>query len=109
MLTRKTMARLYAEKFDMTISDAYQTIDSVIELLHDAIVNYGGVTISDFGTFKLIHKKERKGRNIKTHELQTIAEHDYPHFRAARKLVKEVNHWDFEQDAEEEDAEEIAD
>jgi len=66
------------------ISDTFNEILS-------ALREKGDVKISSFGTFRVLNKKERWGRNPKTKEKAKISARKVVVFRASNQLKKKIN------------------
>lgn len=57
----------------------------------DVLIAGGEVRLTGFGTFYVVDKAERQGRNPKTGEALVIAAHTTPKFKAGTDLKKAVN------------------
>lgn len=62
-----------------TKAKAEEALDAVIETLRDAMAKGETVTFTGFGSFKVVERAARQGRNPRTKEAMTIP---------ARKIVK---------------------
>jgi DNA-binding protein HU-beta len=49
-----------------TLAQAEAAFESVFDLISEAIRKDGGMQITGFGSFKLVQRKARKGRNPRT-------------------------------------------
>ena len=78
-ITRKKLYNRIHQNLGFSKNIASQIIDDFFELLIDELIKKKEVKISSFGTFKVIDKKERIGRNPKTKVVAKIC---------ARKIVK---------------------
>ena len=65
-ITRNDLASRLRDKFGLTATDAYKMIDIIFEEIGDSLVNGEDVKFSGFGTFKILTKSARIGRNPKT-------------------------------------------
>ena len=65
-------------------------IDDLIDVLINNLINES-VKIQNFGTFKIIKKKQRIGRNPKTKENYIIKERNSVSFITSKKLLKIIN------------------
>ncbi len=73
-------------------SNSYSQIitEDLINILKD-LVKYKEVNIKNFGTFKVIFKEEREGRNPKTKKTYTISARKSLSFNVSRKLNNVLN------------------
>ena len=80
-----------AELIDKTAKDAGiskaaagAALDSAIETIRKALKKGDKVTLVGFGTFSVLKRKARKGRNPRTGETIKIAAHKAPKFTAGK-------------------------
>jgi integration host factor subunit alpha len=73
-LTRRELARALSERCaDLSLLEAAQMLETIIEEMTAALVEDGTLKLKGFGTFVVHEKGERLGRNPKTGETATIA------------------------------------
>tara|TARA_Y100000741_G_scaffold336747_1_gene295573 strand:+ start:340 stop:633 length:294 start_codon:yes stop_codon:yes gene_type:complete len=65
-------------------------IDDLIQLIASNI-KLGSLTIKNFGTFNVVHKKERQGRNPKTKEIFLISARKSVIFKPSKKIINTLN------------------
>ena len=65
-ITRNDLASNLRDRFGLTATDAYKMIDIIFQEISDALINGEDVKLSGFGTFKILTKPARIGRNPKT-------------------------------------------
>ena len=65
-------------------------IDDLLEVIINNI-KIGNLNIKNVGSFKIIHKKERLGRNPKTKEEFIITSRKSVSFTPSRKIFKNLN------------------
>jgi len=78
---------------DSTIikSNAIKVIDTLVTVIGDTLKKRDGkVTLVGFGTFKVIEKKAKMGRNPKTGAKISIPKRKVPKFVAGKELKKLV-------------------
>jgi len=78
---------------DATIikSNAIKVIDTLVAVIGDVLKKRDGkVTLVGFGTFKVIEKKAKVGRNPKTGEKIRIPKKKVPKFVAGKELKRLV-------------------
>jgi integration host factor subunit alpha len=78
---------------DIGISSLYtkKIFNDIIEILITNLVSNKKIKIKNFGTFKLIFKNKRLGRNPKNNEAHFITERAVVSFKAANNLKNKVN------------------
>ena len=72
-----------------TKKDAHAAVDRMIEAITDALAAKNSVTLVGFGTFKVVKRQAKKGRNPKTGEAIDIPAKTVPKF-VPGKALKEV-------------------
>ena len=90
-ITRKELAAAVYDAVSLPRKDAAAFVDEVIDEICDAIIRDGEVKLSNFGTFKVLSKNERMGRNPKTHMEHVIAARKAVSFKPAAGLKKKIN------------------
>lgn len=65
-ITRNDLADCLRDRFGLTATDAYKMIDVIFEEISESLINGEQVKFSGFGTFKILTKSARIGRNPKT-------------------------------------------
>ena len=65
-ITRNDLALTLRDNFGLTATDAYKMIDIIFQEISESLVNGHDVKFSGFGTFKILTKPARVGRNPKT-------------------------------------------
>ena len=66
-------------------------VDDFFELLADELIKKNKVKISSFGTFKIINKKERIGRNPKTKVEAKISSRKVATFKPSLIIKEKLN------------------
>ncbi len=65
-------------------------VDATFNAIRDAMAKGDKVTITGFGSFEVVHRNEREGRNPRTGKAITIAARKAPQFRAGSELKRAV-------------------
>ncbi len=68
-----------------------EALETILELLEEALLKGERVTISGFGTFYLQEERERKGRDFITGDFKEIPPRKKIKFRPSSKLLKLFN------------------
>ena len=89
-LKRIDLAKSLSKKKGFSKLLSKELIDSLISIL---IINIKkkNLNLKNIGTFKIIHKNERIGRNPKTKKIYTISSRKSISFSASKKLTKLIN------------------
>ena len=90
-LTRKELAAAVYAAATLPRKEAADVVDQVIDEICDGIIRDGLVKLSAFGTFTVISKPERMGRNPKTLTEHVIAARKAVSFKPAAGLKKKIN------------------
>jgi nucleoid DNA-binding protein len=78
-------------KLVSTKKEAQEAVDCVFSSLTKAMKTGDTVTLVGFGTFKVVDRKARKGRNPQTGEEIDIKASKAPKFTAGKALKEAVN------------------
>lgn len=89
-ITRSDFANRLRERFGLTTADSYKMVDIVFDEIRDALVNGEEVKFAGFGSFKILDKNARMGRNPKTGEGAVISARRVTTFRPSNEFRKRV-------------------
>tara|TARA_Y100000590_G_scaffold95210_2_gene107986 strand:+ start:4886 stop:5179 length:294 start_codon:yes stop_codon:yes gene_type:complete len=90
-LTRKDLSKKIYQTIGFSKSFSLSIVDDFFNILVDELRRSNKVKISSFGTFKIINKKERVGRNPKTKIETKIPSRKVIVFKASSKMRKKIN------------------
>ena len=90
-ITRKKLYSRIHQNLGFSKNIASQIVDDFFELLIDELIKKKEVKISSFGTFKVIDKKERIGRNPKTNVEAKICARKIVKFKPSLKTKEKIN------------------
>ena len=79
-----------AEKAEISKKDAEKALTAFTNVVADVLVDGDKVAITGFGTFEVVERTERQGRNPATGETITIASSKSPKFKAGKALKDAV-------------------
>ena len=85
-LTRETIAKQISIEFGIAYSTVYKKIDKILEIWSNMMIN-SDLSINYIGSFKIIQKNERIGRNPKTKEEHIIKSRKVISFKKSNKLL----------------------
>ena len=90
-ITRKKLYNRIHQNLGFSKNLTSQIVDDFFELLIDDLIKKKEVKISSFGTFKVIDKKERIGRNPKTKVVAKICARKIVKFKPSLKTKEKIN------------------
>ena len=79
-----------ADSADVTKVVATKALDSVLANMGDALEKGERVVVSGFGSFRVVERAERQGRNPQTGTAISIPTHNVVKFKPGKKLSKKV-------------------
>jgi integration host factor subunit alpha len=91
VLTKKEIVEMVSTELDISKKDSAVLFESFFEIIKDELANGNEIMISGFGKWKVISKKERKGRNPQTGEVMTIKSRKVVTFKPSTMLRDTVN------------------
>ena len=89
-LTKKELIKNLSKKTGFSLLYSKKLVNDFFEALIQNIVK-NNFNLKNIGTFKVINKKERIGRNPKTKELYTVNSRKSLSFIASNKLLDMLN------------------
>ena len=89
--TRKDLSNKIFKELGFTKNLSSKIVDDFFRILIIEIIKSSKVKISSFGTFAVLHKKERIGRNPKTKEEAKISSRKVVKFKASSIFKKKIN------------------
>lgn len=90
-LTRSDIAEAISEEFCVTKFDALDFLEAILDEISNALMDEETVKITGFGSFRILHKKERMGRNPRTQEPAVISARKTISFKASPILKRKMN------------------
>ena len=89
-ITKVDFSKKLSKKFGFSIPFSKKIVDDLLVIFSE-VMSTSDLNLTNFGSFKLLLKKERKGRNPKTKQEFIIAERKSISFKASKKLIKVIN------------------
>ena len=86
-ITRSDFANRLRERFGLTTSDALKLVDIVFDEIRESLINGEEVKFAGFGSFKILTKAQRMGRNPKTGEPAVISARRVASFNSCKMLI----------------------
>lgn len=90
-MNKAEMVNAVAQKADITKAQAAAALDQVISSIASALRGGGKVTLVGFGTFSVVSRGARTGRNPRDNKPIKIAAKKVAKFKPGKKLADEVN------------------
>jgi len=90
-MTKDDIIRKVAEEADLTLKKAKLVVDAILAGITEAMVKKEKLTFTGFGTFNVIKKAARKGKNPRTKEIIDIPAKNSTVFRAGKTLKDKIN------------------
>ncbi|MBE6459772.1 MAG: integration host factor subunit alpha [Alphaproteobacteria bacterium] len=89
-VTRSDLADKLRDKFGLTSADAYKLVDVIFDEISESLLHGEEVKFAGFGTFKILEKNARMGRNPKTGEPALITARNVVTFRPSTEFRNRV-------------------
>lgn len=89
-INKEALVEMTANKVGQTKKEIEVVVDSIVDIIMDALHQDRKVTIAGFGTFKVTHRAAREGINPQTKERITIQAVNTPKFTAGKRLKEAV-------------------
>jgi len=89
-ITRTDFANRLRERFGFTTTDANKLVDVVFDEICESLTNGEEVKFAGFGTFKILAKSARMGRNPKTGAPAVISARRVVSFRPSAEFRERV-------------------
>ena len=89
--TRKDLSNKIFKNLGFTKNVSSKIVDNFFEILILEIIKSNKVKISSFGTFSVLHKKERLGRNPKTKVEAKISSRKVVNFKPSSLIKEKIN------------------
>lgn len=87
---KQDLVRVVAEASGQSESASGSAVNAMFSAIENALKEGDEVTISGFGSFKVVERSSRQGRNPQTGEPMTIAARKSPVFRPGTQLKRAV-------------------
>ena len=89
--TRKELSNNIFKSIGYSKNFSSKIVDNFFEIIIQHLIKFQKIKISSFGTFEVINKKERIGRNPKTKEEAKISSRKIVKFKPSLIFKKEIN------------------
>lgn len=89
-MRKQELVRAVADATQQNDTVSSQAVNAVFSAIEDSLSHGDEVTISGFGSFKVVERSARQGRNPQTGEPMTIGARKSPVFRPGTQLKRAV-------------------
>tara|TARA_Y100000590_G_scaffold408368_1_gene499403 strand:+ start:2557 stop:2856 length:300 start_codon:yes stop_codon:yes gene_type:complete len=89
--TRKELSNNIFKRIGYSKNFSSQIVDDFFEMMVQHLIKFQKIKVSSFGTFEVINKKERIGRNPKTKETAKISSRKVVKFKPSLIFKKKIN------------------
>ena len=89
--TREDIAESLHADFGLTKKDCIIFVNDIIDIIIEDLKSSGYVKIHNFGSFRVLKKKSRIGRNPKTMEEVMISERNVLKFKPSKMILDYIN------------------
>jgi DNA-binding protein HU-beta len=90
-MNKNELVAAIAEKTDLKKADAEKALKAFTEVVADELKKGEKIQLVGFGTFEVVEKPAREGRNPRTGETMKIAASKAPKFKAGKALKDSLN------------------
>lgn len=90
-MNKTELVAAIAEKTGLKKGDAEKAVKAFSEVVADELAKGGKVQLVGFGTFEVVERPARVGRNPQTKKTMEIAASKAPKFKAGKALKDNVN------------------
>src|SRR3954469_17464815 len=87
---KQDLIREVANEANLSEAQATKAVNAFLDAIHNSLANNTEVQISGFGSFKVVERAGREGRNPRTGEAMTIAARRSPTFKPGTQLKRSV-------------------
>jgi DNA-binding protein HU-beta len=89
-MTKAEIVARINEKTGIEKAYALMMIESIMEIIKERLTNGESVYLRHFGTFHVITRREKLGRNISKGTSVVIPEHKIPHFKPSKTFMNMI-------------------
>ena len=90
-LTKARIVESIQNQTGFSKNKSLEIVENLLEIIKRTLASGEDVLISNFGTFRVRHKKERKGRNPATGDAMMLAPRKVVTFKSSGKLRDRIN------------------
>lgn len=91
MTKSELIERLVSKRPELTHKDIEMSVRLILDQISCVLEKKERVEIRGFGTFGILHRKPRNGRNPRTGIVVQVPAKDVPHFKSGKELRTRIN------------------
>ena len=89
-MRKQELVHSVAQATGQSEAQAAKSVNAVFETIQSSLASGDEVTVSGFGSFRVVERSARQGRNPQTGDSMTIAARKSPVFRPGTQLKRAV-------------------
>lgn len=89
-MRKQELVKAVSSELGSSESEASNAVNAVFSVIEKNLAQGEDVTVSGFGSFKVVERSAREGRNPQTGQPMTISAKKAPVFRAGTQLKRSV-------------------
>ena len=89
-MTKAEIVAKINERTGIEKSYALTMVEAIMETIKEHVTNGESVYLRHFGTFGVITRREKKGRNISKGTTVVVPEHKIPHFKPSKTFINMI-------------------
>ncbi len=90
-MNKAQLSEAVARELGIPLSHGARHVDAVLDVIGRELLLGNSVSVTGFGTFKVVHQAERTARNPQTGEPVAVAERDVARWIPGRRLLDLLN------------------
>ncbi|MDQ4099878.1 MAG: HU family DNA-binding protein [Chloroflexota bacterium] len=90
-MRKQELVHSVAQATGQSEAQAAKSVNAVFETIQSSLASGEEVTVSGFGSFRVVERSARQGRNPQTGDSMTIAARKSPVFRPGTQLKRAVD------------------
>lgn len=90
-MTKTEFVKEFSNRIEMTQKDTAPIVDTFFETIKEVVASGEKIAIAGFGSWEIVERAQREGRNPATGEPIVIAASKAPKFKAAKAFKDAVN------------------
>lgn len=91
MTTKADLVDKISKKTGFTKKDSEKALNSCLQAIEEDLASGGNLRITGFGTFSVVKRKERTGRNPQTGQKMTIPASKTVKFKPGKNLADSIS------------------
>ena len=89
-MTKAEIVARINEKTGIEKTYALTMVESIMEIIKERLANGENVYLRHFGTFNIVTRREKVGRNISKGTSVIVPEHKIPHFKPSKTFTNMI-------------------